>query len=336
MGSLDNTFGAALIGLVVEATLFGITLVQAFFYFRNYGSSDHWFTKALVIFLTLVDTLHLVLCVYTVYWYLVTHFGDSGNLELVVWSLTVQTDFQTLVAVTVECFFARRLWLMSKNRFIAASIIVLSIGQIIAVVVFTVDAFRLGEFAKFSSLTWEIILGLGGSTVADIIIAVAMCYYLYRRRTGLRRTDSLVTALMVYSVNSGMTTSVIATLSLILFLAMPTNLIWIAVFWLIGKCYVNSFLALRDHLRDRAHHGGVVPLSSFAARLSRSGTPPPGLSPRGSRGLANAAKAASLGVDRGGLEVSVAREVVVAVDSGLGDDESPVHSKGSGLSAAGV
>ncbi|KAH9933255.1 uncharacterized protein BXZ73DRAFT_101215 [Epithele typhae] len=270
MASLNSTFGATLVAIVVEATLYGITLLQTFFYFRKYHS-DHWFTKSLVIILTFLDTLHLVLALHTVYWYLVTNFGNSDNLNNSVWSLNVQTDCQTFITVIVECFFARRLWLMGKNWLLVTTIVVMALLQIIAVIIFTIESFRLVQFAKFTTLTWEICLGLGASVVGDVIIAASMCYYLYRRRTGLGKTDSVVTMLMVYSVNSGVLTSIVALLSLILFLAMPTNLVWISVFFLLGKCYVNAFLGLlnsREQLRSGL--GGIVTLSEFAGGLDGS------------------------------------------------------------------
>ncbi|KAH9933253.1 uncharacterized protein BXZ73DRAFT_101213 [Epithele typhae] len=270
MGLLDETSGATLVSLVVESTLFGITLLQTFFYFRNYAN-DRWYIKGLVIFLTTLDTLHVVLCLHAVYWYLVTNFGNVANLDNTVWSLDLQVEANTVIAVVVECFFARRLYIMSKNWILAGTVVILALIHISTGLVFTVKAFTLGHFSKFTTLKPVIVLGLVAPAVADILIAGSMCYYLYRKRTGLSRTDSIVTALMVYSVNSGLTTSIIASACVITFLAMPTNLIWIAFFWLLGKCYVNSFLALlnsREQLRERSGRGGVVALSDFAANGS--------------------------------------------------------------------
>ncbi len=34
---------------------------------------------------------------------------------------------------------------------------------------------------------WVTCVGLGSAAAADIIIATAMCYYLYTKRTGLKR-----------------------------------------------------------------------------------------------------------------------------------------------------
>ena len=58
------------------------------------------------------------------------------------------------------------------------------------------------------------------SVVADLLIAASMCWYLYRKKTGfarqarppeiydvltfIHRTDSIITTLMAYCINSGL------------------------------------------------------------------------------------------------------------------------------------
>ncbi|KAI0647740.1 hypothetical protein C8Q79DRAFT_1008154 [Trametes meyenii] len=270
--SIDSTFGAALMGLVLGSCLYGVTVLQTFTYFRNYGD-DSKLIKSLVVTLTqaLADTLHLILCTRTIYWYeeysissgvavtwpsryLITNFGDADNLDRITWSMALQTDFNGIIGLIVEAFFARRVWKMSRNWIVTGVILALAALHFGLGVVFTAQSFILGHFSKFKRLTWVTCIGLGAAAAADIIIAIAMCYYLYKKRTGLKRTDSIVTTLMVYSINTGLTTSVIGTIIVIAFGAMPTNFIWLGFFWIMGKCYVNSFLALlnsRESLRDK-------------------------------------------------------------------------------------
>ncbi|EIW59056.1 uncharacterized protein TRAVEDRAFT_71266 [Trametes versicolor FP-101664 SS1] len=293
MESLDNTFGAALIGLIVGAVLFGITILQTFTYFGNYNE-DSRIVKSLVIILTVLDALHLVLCTRTIYWYLITNFTDADNLDKTTWSMALQTDCNGLIGLIVEVFFARRVWMMSHNWLITGVILVLAALHFGLGVVFTAQSFILGRFSKFKSLTWVTCLGLGAAAAADILIAGAMCYYLYRKRTGLKKTDSLVTTLMLYSINTGLATSIIGTISVISFGAMPTNFVWLGFFWIMGKCYVNSFLALlnsRDRLREKVTKAGVQLNHvghgrSFQQSFSASNTPKDRKSPTLTGGVA--------------------------------------------------
>ncbi|KAN0129778.1 hypothetical protein V8E53_012443 [Lactarius tabidus] len=71
----------------------------------------------------------------------------------------------------------------------------------------------------------------------------------------MNRTDSMITSLMVYSINSGLLTSLLAVAMTITFVLLPSSLIWVGLYWLMSKCYVNSFLAMlnsRDHVRNRS------------------------------------------------------------------------------------
>lgn len=65
-------------------------------------------------------------------------------------------------------------------------------------------------------------MGMPAGALADVLIAVVMCWSLYRKRTGfarqahpvdihailtfIRRTDSIIATLMAYSINSGLLT----------------------------------------------------------------------------------------------------------------------------------
>ncbi|CAL1712761.1 unnamed protein product [Somion occarium] len=241
------------------ATLFGVTLLQTYEYYKRYPK-DSFLIKFMVAGLTILDTLHLVLCSRTIYWYLISNFNNPDNLDKTTWSMALQTDCNGIIGVIVEGFFARRVYIMSKNWYITTIIVVLAVLHFALGVVFTAQSFILGQFSKFSSLTWITCTGLGAAALSDIVIALSMCYYLQKKRTGVDRTDDLVTTLMLYSINTGLLTSIIATTAVIAFAIMPTNFVWLCFFWILGKCYVNSILASlnsRERLRNRAYSSDV-------------------------------------------------------------------------------
>ncbi|KAF8158319.1 hypothetical protein B0H34DRAFT_797722 [Crassisporium funariophilum] len=242
MGSLDTTYGAAFIGLIASAVLYGVTLLQTFLYFKQYPN-DSWLIKLIVFVLWILDTAHLFLCTIAIYTYLVTNFSNEAALHKSTWSMNLQTDCNGLIGLIVECFFARRVWIMSGNIIITGIIVILSCIHFGLGVLFTVEGFILVDTDRFPRLIWVTSTGLGSAAAADIIIAVALCYYLTKSRTGFARTDSLITTLIVYSLTTGLITSVIAFICVVTFATMPTNYVWLGFFWLIGKCYVNSLLA---------------------------------------------------------------------------------------------
>ncbi|KAJ3517446.1 hypothetical protein NLJ89_g500 [Agrocybe chaxingu] len=274
--ALDTTYGAIVIGLVVSAVLYGVTLLQTFFYFKQYGD-DSKRIKFMVAFLWFLDTLHLLFCTITIYTlvpvffrglrlftsldrYLVSGFGDFDALSKSIWSMNLQTDCNGLIGLIVECYFARRLWIsssshaqrqaqpdkpvvVSRNIYLTVLIVILACIHFSLGVYFTVQGFIIVDTTRFPSLIWVTSTGLGSAAAADIIIAVSMCYYLMKSRTGFARTDSLITTLMGYSLTTGLITSIVAFISVMTFATMPTNYIWLGFFWIIGKCYVNSVMA---------------------------------------------------------------------------------------------
>jgi len=266
--SLQSTFGSAFIGLVASAILYGVTILQTYLYYRNYPG-DPKILKWMVAILWILDTAHLVLCTIAVYWVLVLNFNNPVILGTTTWSMNVQTDFNGLIGLIAECFYARRVWIVSRNACLTAVIFVLSIIHFALGIVFTVGSFETSR-AKFSSLIWITSAGLGSAAAADMLIGVSLCYYLSKNRTGFSRTDNLISTLMKYSLTTGFLTGIIACLVVITFATMPNNFVYVAFFWLSGKCYVNSVLAAlnsRESLRERAHppDGSFLNLSGVGA-----------------------------------------------------------------------
>jgi hypothetical protein len=90
--------------------------------------------------------------------------------------------------------------------------------------------------------------------LAELLAATALCWSLYWKRTGFARTDSIITILMVYAINSGLLSCVFSVAVTVSYTLSPTSLIWVSLFWTLTKCQVNSLLAMlniRDYISDR-------------------------------------------------------------------------------------
>ncbi|KAI0788180.1 hypothetical protein C8Q74DRAFT_1366942 [Fomes fomentarius] len=84
--SIDETFGAVLIGSFIGLMLYGLTVHQTFRYFCMYPG-DARFLKATVFLLFLTDTLHTVVCFHINYHYLVVNYFNPFGLLSGVWSI---------------------------------------------------------------------------------------------------------------------------------------------------------------------------------------------------------------------------------------------------------
>ncbi|KAG0706184.1 hypothetical protein DFH29DRAFT_186696 [Suillus ampliporus] len=243
---MGNTFGALLIGVVLAAVLFGLTNAQAFIYFQMRRGTKTTFFKVAVISLWILDALHLALVVHSVYYYLVANFANIDALTEVVWSFRLQIVIDVVIIYEIHVLYVYRIWIVSKGRsrglpIIVGIVVILGLGVAIS---FSWGIYLCRVFTDFVENQWLVYMALGTTAFLDIAIASSLCYLLASSRTGFSSTDSLITKLMGYTIDTGCLTSVCSMTAIITCAVMPTNYIFLSVEFLLGKLYVNSFIAL--------------------------------------------------------------------------------------------
>ncbi|CDO75704.1 hypothetical protein BN946_scf184493.g2 [Trametes cinnabarina] len=110
--TLGPTYGALLLGVLfsaVNASLFGVTILQTFFYFQQFPSDRAW-RKLAVSWLCFLDALHLALSAHFVYHYLVSNYSNPAALLNIVWSFKVRVVIDALVVCSVHTLYTSRLW----------------------------------------------------------------------------------------------------------------------------------------------------------------------------------------------------------------------------------
>ncbi|KAG1792438.1 uncharacterized protein HD556DRAFT_1309273 [Suillus plorans] len=258
-------FGAFLIGVVVSAAssqAHKVTCVQTWYYFSWYFS-DPWYNKLLVGAVFVSDTTHQALITHALYTYLVTDFGNASDLEKIVWSLLVEVLFNGFTGFMVQSFLAKRVYhLSNKNMIITASVMSVVIAELVIVVIYVVKALELATFTQVRQIkSWSMSIN-AVAAAGDILIAVLLCIFLQRSRTGFRRSDTMINKLMLYTINTGLLTSVCAMMSFISvcktsqtaryfvpdpdvaqIVLWPDTFIYIAFYFCVGRLNCNSLLA---------------------------------------------------------------------------------------------
>ncbi|KAG2360763.1 hypothetical protein BDR07DRAFT_1610577 [Suillus spraguei] len=269
---IGTTFGALFIGVVIAAmfvnsfvvqsklcischpnfssrnSLFGLSNVQTFIYFQTHKGTGMSFFKLAVIWLWILDALHLASIVHCVYHYLVTNYTNVNALVGIVWSFKLQIIVDVFIILTVHLLYCYRIWIMSKGR---SRILPITVGIIIIInsgiaIALIWAIYQCHVFSDLVQVQWAIYMTLATITFADIVVASSLCYLLATSRTGFSSTDSWITKLMAYIINNGCLTSVCSIAVVITCAAMPTNFIFVAIDFLLAKLYVNSFLALMN------------------------------------------------------------------------------------------
>ncbi|KAK1233089.1 hypothetical protein PQX77_003729 [Marasmius sp. AFHP31] len=248
---LGHTFGAMLIGAMISMGLYGITTLQTYFYFRHYESDDLE-VKALVSSTWILDTLHVVFMGHSMYYYLITQYGQPSTLRTGIWSLYASLLLNIIVAFLSQTFFTRRIHYLCPRpwKWIVTSVTAFIVfAHFVFGIETAIQFFIIKEFDRLKEVDRIAVVPFGTFAVlSDIIVAAALVILLKRSQTEFEDTQSLINKLIVYAINRCILTSVVAVIEIALFLAIPHSLYAFAFDFIIGKLYANSLLA---HLNSR-------------------------------------------------------------------------------------
>ncbi|KAI9440939.1 hypothetical protein H4582DRAFT_2097663, partial [Lactarius indigo] len=112
---VDNTLGALFIGTVLSSIFMALLGCKSIPTSIGHCSQDRWPLKSFVAFLMLVDTVNLVFCIYTTYQFGVTNFGNYRSILSEPWSLFATSFSSIAVTVSVQLFYAYRIYRLGRN-----------------------------------------------------------------------------------------------------------------------------------------------------------------------------------------------------------------------------
>ncbi|KAI0824340.1 hypothetical protein BC628DRAFT_1378944 [Trametes gibbosa] len=148
---------------------------------------------------------------------------------------------------TMHSFYAHRVYYIGPQyRWLSIPAVLSMLTGISFAIVAGVQAFQpstryITDFERFS---WLVSAAYGFSVASDIILTGALVFVLQRSRTGSRRSDTVLSLLITYTINTGLLTSIISVLAFIFALILPGNLIYAGVSIVSAKLYANSLLAV--------------------------------------------------------------------------------------------
>ncbi|TFK29252.1 hypothetical protein FA15DRAFT_632122 [Coprinopsis marcescibilis] len=271
---VDNSMGAALIGVVCASVLYGVSCVQTWYYFNHYRT-DVWYIKSLVGAVWLFDTVHQILISHTVYHYVISNYDNPSNLGNLVWSILLEVLFNGFIGLLVQGFLTLRVWRLSNENIpLTVTIGALVLAEFACSAAFTVQSMKLHTWADLGNLKGlSISVNIVG-VVVDVFIAGALFYFLSRSRTGFKKSDTMISRLILFTVSTGFLTSLCAIGSLVSILAWGQTLIYVAFYFSIGRLYSNSVLATlnaRKSIRGLGEDGDELSFSlqSFAKSGSK-------------------------------------------------------------------
>ncbi|KAI5896233.1 uncharacterized protein SCHCODRAFT_02614306 [Schizophyllum commune H4-8] len=253
--SPDATLGVFLIGIALASVYYGITFLQACFYFRSFPE-DRRRMKALVAMVWFTVTLSHVFICHAAYYYLVKHQGNTYALMHTTWSLALPAGVNSMTGMMVQFFLARRVFILSGRNWVLTVLIwALALAQgcmgwsIAISSLLHPDGTEIKKYAELVPPTFAI------TAATDVVVTASLVYYLQIRKTGVQGTNGLVNRLICMTIKSGLISSSLALSACIIQLRCPESFVPIALCFILGKAYANTFLTSlnnRDTIRSES------------------------------------------------------------------------------------
>ncbi|KAI0784420.1 hypothetical protein C8Q75DRAFT_396192 [Abortiporus biennis] len=275
----SSTIGALLVGGLVALFLSGAVSMQLLLYHRLYPN-DRQTIKFLVFVVWSLDFTHSIMVCITDWEYLIAHSGSPAtNIH---WSVAATVVLTAVMIFLINCFYASRIWISkpvsllsipsswpaivgNRQWILVAPIVLLAfvrlgtgIGKhaflslrsykihvLLSSVAGGIQMARLNTWQRFRDQSgWLFTLGLALSAALDVLVTSTMITLLKRNRTGFSTyMDEVIDTISVYTIENGLLTCITMIVTLVCWLTMSDNLIFLALYFVISKLFANSFLA---------------------------------------------------------------------------------------------
>ncbi|THH12067.1 hypothetical protein EW145_g236 [Phellinidium pouzarii] len=242
--ALDNTYGCLFLGTTFTMALWGAGTLQLYVYYDRYWGSDMWWLKLFVFVVWVLDTVHQAFIIHCTYTDLVTNFADIESLEKLDTTIINIVILTALTSALVQTLFILRIWRLSKRNWILTGIIsVLVAGGIVPSILYFAKARHLMFTVQLLSIIYLERAFTVVAAFTDVTITVVLVYFLQTSRTGFKKTNTLVSRLIVYTINTGLIPGLSSVTSMIFGFVLPDSYIYILFYFLISQLYMNSMLA---------------------------------------------------------------------------------------------
>ncbi|TEB34065.1 hypothetical protein FA13DRAFT_63250 [Coprinellus micaceus] len=284
MGAFDTSIGALLLGAFFSVYLYGLSAYQ-FGSYWNTDFNDPLWLKASVILLFFLDTTHAASASYLAWVILVDNIANPGILSKVIWPYPASMILICIIAFGVQNFLVMRIYRLTGHRWVLGIFFFCTTATMVFGFVYGAKVARLETLMEMLTLKAPLTLWLAFEVVLDTSISAVLLTAIQRSRTGFRRSDAVLNRLARSAIQSGVFTSVLATLSLVCFLALSDTMFYATFGWPCARAYTISLmdtLLCRKELRvlmnsDTKDGFGMTSVPSLFTRRLRgvaASTPP--------------------------------------------------------------
>ncbi|KAJ3566549.1 hypothetical protein NP233_g6930 [Leucocoprinus birnbaumii] len=244
--SLVKIAGPILVADILAWGLYGVLAVQVYIYFLAFPR-DRTASKWLVVIVFLLETAQVIVIARDMFESFAKGFGHPDAITALNLSGFSAPIIAGTVGFLVQLFYAYRIKVLSDRHIVPLIICFLAVVQLVGAFISGIRGF-IGKDVRFlNTITDRVGHGLFNATSAacDIVIAVAMSYYLPKLDSGVRAsTHARVRRIIRLVVGTGSLTAAVAIIDQILFEAFPGTGYFLTPAFVIGKLYSNSMMVI--------------------------------------------------------------------------------------------
>ncbi|KAK7001013.1 hypothetical protein R3P38DRAFT_1809879 [Favolaschia claudopus] len=238
-----STLGAMVIGTLVSYTLFGMSTIQVYLYYSGFPD-DSRRLKFLVALVWALELAHSICIGQMLYNWLISDYTHPDRLDFLPWGLYVSGVFNACIALCVQGFYSFRIYTLWNSVYVPSLACILALSRLVLniALVFFGQNVPVETFEKRSG--WGLTVNWATGTANDLTIAISLVCWLYLNRSDVnQRTGALFDKIIKWTIQTGALLSATTTVTLICFLTMRKNYVWVAVYVVQARLYSNSFFS---------------------------------------------------------------------------------------------
>ncbi|KAI9463144.1 hypothetical protein HD554DRAFT_1417403 [Boletus coccyginus] len=228
-------------GVFLNTFLYGLVTYQFAVYYRT-EFGDRPAVKYMVLFLFILDTFHSGSAIYMAWFYTVTNYDNPAALAVGVWPYIFTPIGTALAALVTQIYLGFRIWCLTDSIILCGVVILLAIPSFILGVACGIEGYLIKSASEASCIMPLVIAWLSSQIVVDTFITVTLTIVFSRSRTGIRKTDAILSRLIRGAIQTGFFIGIFSLGDLIAFVLVPNTFLYAMFAIPIGRIYTNTLM----------------------------------------------------------------------------------------------
>ncbi|THH07357.1 hypothetical protein EW145_g3443 [Phellinidium pouzarii] len=255
-------WGPSLISTFIASAIYGISVLQTFYYYTHHGSRDKraWLILVGVIFV--LDSVAMGLFMYCMYYYLVTSWGLPEMLKPDVKEFPSEYFITTVLAFIVQNFYINTIRALRAPLVITVLLFLISLTALVSGFILPFIQLHI-KYVDLIVVNWlnhaAFNIARGTALACDVGIVIALCWLFAIRKMDVRRANNILDGLILFAVQRGVLQAFVQGGEVIFYAVKPSSIRFLPFHVIVSRIYCTSLLATLNS-REYVLSRGKAPL----------------------------------------------------------------------------